>query len=680
MQDHFRPYGVVFIGFAVLAAALSLGMSIITLFARWGLGIPLELLVSCVAVVIVATLVPAVWGWRSPQRQTWVGPLTAALLVTSCGIIAVAGILGVGVVCALASMCLVYLLHQIVRRHLRIAPLKVAVGCAIAIASALLFATELGGTKYINFLVDQLILHGRADGDDYLNAALTASVKSYLFPATGIDGLDPARYHFGFYALAAMLTDVSGGDAAVSLIALQMLVLVPILSFALAQGATVLAERLYVNQQPNALAVAVGAFVLVPLVQLSGIGNLVSHSTSMLIGGIMLTLLGPSLLAASHAAHGRAATTGSWWLAALAIPLLAVSKISIGYLWTSIAGYLAFRNLGFKRGSLWLLGLAMAVLFFGSLYLLAPTGGGGGKFFGTPYYVERGFAEGNYFLPLQWQWQSLSALCLLMLFRRHFRDGFRKRLLEVTTVAVIVGNLPGLLMEIAGGDAAYFLASTEWLAAPILLAIIAGLASFLRTGPKTWRYVGWGAMAAAAIIVALSLSKTVPVRVDTFVAAEALVHTGDRVYFSEHGKRALEADAKRALADRSIIALMKLPISEPAGASLARDLRLIHDEADRVIAYAAPESPFWTLVGECDGASLWPMAVAGVSMLAGQTASKTRCSEGQILGSDLGDIAAPAMGDETQICKLAKQRGFHFVLVIDRVDGVPSKIACANGT
>ena len=233
-------------------------------------------------------------------------------------------------------------------------------------------------------------------------------------------------------------------------------------------------------------------------------------------------------------------------------------------------------------------------------------------------------------------------------------------------------------MEIAGGDAVYFLASTEWLAAPMLLAIVAGTVGRLRTGARTWRYAGWVGVAAAAIIVTLGLAKTVPLRAHTFVSAEALVHTGDRSYFSDHRKRALQADARRALADRSLIALMNQPISEPAGASLARDLRLVHDEADRVIAYAAPESSFWTLVGECDGASLWPMAVAGISMLAGQTASKTQCSEGQILGDNLADIAIPAWRDETEICKLAKRRGFDFVLIIDRLDGTPSKIGCAS--
>jgi hypothetical protein len=86
----------------------------------------------------------------------------------------------------------------------------------------------------------------------------------------------------------------------------------------------------------------------------------------MLLDGIMLTLIGPSFLSQMPAsALGRGDATGrQWWLAALAIPFLAVAKISAGYAWTAVAGYLALRKMGVRRLSFWLLGLAMAVLFF----------------------------------------------------------------------------------------------------------------------------------------------------------------------------------------------------------------------------------------------------------------------------------------------------------------------------
>ncbi len=131
----------------------------------------------------------------------WVGPLAGVLLILACGAIGLLGMIGVVVVCVLAFRCL-----ALAVRAARPRATVVLLGCAIVLAGALFFALELGGTKYVNFVLDQLILHGRADGDDYLNAALTKSLSSLMVPAPGIDGVAPAKAHYGFYALAATLT------------------------------------------------------------------------------------------------------------------------------------------------------------------------------------------------------------------------------------------------------------------------------------------------------------------------------------------------------------------------------------------------------------------------------------------------------------------------------------------
>jgi hypothetical protein len=551
------------------------------------------------------------------------------------------------------------------------------VGGAVALAAALFFALELGGTKYINFVVDQLILHGRADGDDYNNAALTKSLSTLLLPTPGIDGVVPVRYHVGFYALAAMLTPLAGGDAALALIGLQMLLLVPLLVFALAHGAALIAARLAPGEPPRPLLIAALAFALVPLAQLSGLANLVAYSTSMLLGGTLLTLLAPGILVQVPARAGAPAGR-FWWVGAIAIPVLAVAKISAGYVWTAVAGWLALRKIGVARLPLWGLGIAMAVLFFGSVYLFAPTGSGGGTLFGTPYYVERGFAEGNYLLPLQLQWQSLAALIGLLLLRRQLDDGFRRLLIEAVIIAIVAANLPGLLVEIPGGDAAYFLIAGEWLALPILLALLALAPAALRAASRTWRIGGWAVAAAAAIGLVVGAIDTVPERVHTFVSAEALIHTGDRTYFADHKRRALKADFKRALEGQSLLALMRMPVAEPLGLKLANALRGV-DGAEKTgaIAFAAPGSAYWTLVGECDGRSLWPMAVAGVSMLAGQSAGKADCpDEGPLLGAGLPDVPLSAAPTDEELCALAVQRRFRTILVLKGLDEAPAKIEC----
>lgn len=671
MQD--QPYsGHATIGFAALAAMTALVMAAATLFARTGLSFPLPLLAASVAIVVLSTFAPALWAQRAPERQAWVGPLAGVLLIVACGAIGLLGMVGIAVVCVLAVACLVLGV-----RAARPSTVTVLLECAIVLAGALFFALELGGTKYVNFVLDQLILHGRADGDDYLNAALTKSLSTLLVPAPGIDGVAPAKYHFGFYALAATLTPIAGGDAALALIGLQMLVLVPLLGFALAHGAALIAARLAPEQAPRPLLLAALAFALVPLAQLSGLANLVAYSTSMLLGGTLLTLMAPAILVQVPTSAGEPAGR-FWWAAAIAIPVLAVAKISTGYVWTAVAGYLALRKIGLKRLPLWLLGVVMAILFFGSVYLFAPTGSGGGTLFGTPYYVERGFAEGNYLLPLQLQWQSLAALIGLILLRRHAEDGFRKLLIEAVIITIVAANLPGLLMQIPGGDAAYFLFAGEWFALPILLAMLAVAPRILAATARTWRIGGWAVTAAAAIGLVVGLVDTVPERAHTFVSAEALIHIGDRSYFADHKRRALKADFKRALDDQSLLALMQLPVAEPLGLKLADQLRGF-DGAARTgaIAFAAPDSAYWTLVGECDGRTLWPMAVAGISMLGGQTTSKAACpDEGPLLGAGLPDVAFSATPTDDELCALATERRFRSILVIKGLDEAPAKVEC----
>ncbi|HEV8391571.1 MAG TPA: hypothetical protein VGQ35_17100, partial [Dongiaceae bacterium] len=103
MQDQVRPDpGAATVGFSSLALGTCLGMAAVTLFARSGLGLPAALLVSCIAIVALATLGPALWALRAPERQRWVGPLTAVLLIAACGLIGLLGQIGTILVSALA--------------------------------------------------------------------------------------------------------------------------------------------------------------------------------------------------------------------------------------------------------------------------------------------------------------------------------------------------------------------------------------------------------------------------------------------------------------------------------------------------------------------------------------------------------------------------------------------------
>jgi hypothetical protein len=142
-------------------------------------------------------------------------------------------------------------------------------------------------------------------------------------------------------------------------------------------------------------------------------------------------------------------------------------------------------------------------------------------------------------------------------------------------------------------------------------------------------------------------------------------------------KRALKADAKRALSNQSLFDLMQMPVVEPIGRPLADRLKALGGAATTgAIAFAGPNSAYWTLVSECDGQSLWPMAVAGVSMLGGQSANKVACpDEGPLLGAGLPDVEFSSAMPERELCALARQRQFSTIVLIKSLQ-VTSAIDC----
>jgi len=71
------------------------------------------------------------------------------------------------------------------------------------------------------------------------------------------------------------------------------------------------------------------------------------------------------------------------------------------------------------------------------------------------------------------------------------------------------------------------------------------------------------------------------------------------------------------------------------------------------------------------------MAVAGVSMLAGQSAGKASCpDEGPLLGVGLPDVTFSAAPTDEELCALAVQRRFRSVLMIKGLDEAPARVEC----
>ncbi len=182
-----------------------------------------------------------------------------------------------------------------------------------------------------------------------------------------------------------------------------------------------------------------------------------TYSDPLLLSGVLMLLSAPTII---RILNDTAAEPGvvrrAWSLAVLGIFLLGIAKISNGFVWSGLVVFWAWRRYGLGAG-FWAVSIAAGIVFIPSYLLTVDQGAARTILFGTPYFVERGFAKGLYFEPLRMHFQALAAILWLALLRRDVARGTRRFLIESLVIAIVVGNLPGLFMWIDGGDAAYFM-------------------------------------------------------------------------------------------------------------------------------------------------------------------------------------------------------------------------------
>lgn len=537
-----------------------------------------------------------------------------------------------------------------------------------AVVAALLLLIAVGGSKYVNLFADQLALFGRTDGDVFGHGGITNSLRYFGLPSMGIDGIRQLHYHFGPNLLAMALASARDLDATFAMVLVKILVLVPLLMRAAASGALVLSGKLDLAARLTPVNVIGWSVLVVALLPLTEIGNLRVNSESMLLGGILLLCAAPSLL--GHWALGRESGTPLWLFWLVMIPLIAVSKVSAGAIWFGLVGYTALRSLSFARLAMWLVAVAAIVLFGASFWLASDLTGMGGEWFGRPYYIERGLDDGDFLMPLRVQLEWLLTLIALWLLARRGIAGGASRLIEPLLVVAIGANLPGLLMYIPGGDAYYFVTVSNWIATPALLAACAAL---WHSADSTAGNRRMAARLALAVFIIAGVSASVsPAKLGLrhFIAANALMRTGDLSYYDNDNKRPVREDAERAWNEIDHDRLLTgARVPAPAESLLAKLAELRQEYGTEVALYAGPEvGDFWDYLRDCDLSSVFSMAMAGVQMIDGYYPDQARCRQ-EI--SRRGYDSVPEQRtrkSEAELCELVRTRNIREVYVIESLD------------
>jgi hypothetical protein len=653
-------------------------LALLTVLARNGL--PQYWMMMVAAAVVAALTISLPFHLASllgsdKARALWLGPLTiiAGLIALAPTYLAAAGmwIIGIAALVSLAALL----------RHARLS--TGWAWLAILIAATIYLAFEIGGNKYVNFFADRLALFGRTDGDIFAEGAIVGSILSYGWPSMAIDGLAPLKYHVASLWVAARLGDAGGaGDIPsgyiAALVYTRIFILTPLLIHAALQ-ATILFNAIF--RPGRALTAACLAFALgivIFIAPYAGLGNATFNSETMNLGAALGLLVFPSafLMGSDPAATPRMRHL-AWAAAALALYPISAGKISMGFVVAVLFGWWLLRLEGPRRLAFWLWGGAGFLAFVGAFLMFNDSGAMGAHFFGKPYYVEYGFDRGDWLLPITFQIETILGLVILAFMRSL---GARRFGIETLILAAIAGNAPGLLMYIQSGNAAYFLISQAWIAIPILAALL----------PAAWdavgaRLRGFRRWAPAAVIVAAILAtgyasySEFRTRGALFIDANALLRTGDLSYYADDSRKVWRADAKRALKEIGLAKVLTMPAATPTGLKLAETLqdarRALGDKA--ALYVPAENAEYWNLVIDCDGRSLYPVAMAGFAMVDGYVPRQSECpQEIALRGFGIPPDVRPEETHES-ICRRARGKGFERVLWLGAPDAPGEVLDCA---
>ena len=659
---------------ALVAVLVSVAQAVFMLLFRTGLPTPALSYTAGPAILACTVLGPSLWALRHPDRVIWIGPIAMAVglvatLLTVFGIVLIMPIMLAGLI----------LLGRALWRLGRpnIGPGRIALWVLLLVALLTVATIQVAGIKYLNYVADQLMLAGRTDGDLIMHAAMANAIRYFHFPSTGIDGVLFTRYHFGIDVLAAALSRGADLGILLAMIEIKVTILLPLLLFGASWGGLVIGRSLMPATRFSALALTCGGAGVAFLLQETPVANLITYSDPLLLSGVLMTLIAPTMVwILTEPTSGSRAVRRAWCIGLIGILLISAGKISNGFVWAGIVGWWALRRYGFGK-NFWLVAIGCGVVFLPCYLLFVDAMGG--HFFGTPFFVEYGFAKGNYLLPLIVHFQALAAILWLACLREHIARPTRRFLLETFGIAIFGGVLPGLLMEIPNGDGFYFTQAVGWFSLPVLVALLASVPDRMGVAPVGRRRLAWAGIGLLTVAAVFYSVKGVPLRFNVFMANNTLLHTADRSYYDEDNRKGWREDGRRAWETYGL-GVFKLPAPPQLGQSLADALRAFKAETGNAgAAFIPPQSDYWPLVSDCDGKVTYPMSVAGVPMIDGYLPVQAECPQQFSLRGYPEPPATRADLSDDALCAKAKAAGFSTVLRIESVSdrGRDRKIACA---
>jgi hypothetical protein len=185
----------------------------------------------------------------------------------------------------------------------------------------------------------------------------------------------------------------------------------------------------------------------------------------------------------------------------------------------------------------------------------------------------------------------------------------------------------------------------------------------------------------AVLIVGYASYSEFRTRGALFVDANALLRSGDLSYYADDKRKVWRDDAKRALKEFGLAKVLTMPAAAPTGLPLAESLRQARASLGDKAALYVPvgDAGYWSLVIDCDGRSLFPVAMAGLALIDGYVPKQSECPQ-EIALRGFG-IPPDQRPEETRdsICLRARDKGFERVLWLAG-DGSPGDVIECEAT
>lgn len=636
-----HPGSVAIVDAAIFYTGVSVFLAVLMAYFRQPLGSPGMPVIAAYWLVAAATMfayaIPLAMKDGAGRQGTFALAcfIAASTLTTMAGypgLVAVVAALGVGL--------------WINRRALPFGSRPPAAGLIACVAGAAIFAMAafvlVNSMQYATVFSPEKALTGMHNRDQLFHAAIASMFAGYGVAGTGLDGLQPFRYHLLSHIWLGLTAKGFGVNSIFGYFLGMQIVAVPLIYFSLTVSTTAFGPDKPANR---AVLLAMPIAVLFAFEHWNWLSYLISESH---ILGLILLLLALPMLKGISRNPGDPLPYATIALG-FALGLLALAaKVSVGFVWFAGFLYLSVRANRVSRPQLALYGAGLLVIAWIAVTFLLPVEHSQSSRF-VPFHFFRLYpsaAMAN-LIPI-----GLAATLQIALWRSSSRPD---RVWRETVVIMLMASVaPTFILQLDGGSAYYFINIGTWIA----VAALAGHAvSIVRLSHS--RIV----LAACLVVIAASFIA----HPDRKAAYAGFQKERDQLLERVLGPESAAANGETSIFDRSVLAQIAQGTEDSVGSRLSRALDAAALTAgDETLVFIEPGADdFWSMNSDCTMPQFLVPAYFGVPLLKGLPPVERACDLGiyYSLASYGAEAASSIMTDE-QLCRAALTRGFATILVV----------------